>query len=418
VSSPASPAKGWRSLLLVLAGLVLAGGLAVGAWVTWQRPHSAALALPEVPEAVDKSLGINVDLSRLGTEQRQRVLAAVAEGGYRWLRLRFAWDVIEPERDSYDWSVWDGIVRDITGHNIRLIAVLDGSPAWARAGEDAGNPLAPPQKSRDFGDFAAALADRYGDWIDHYQIWDEPNIAPHWGAREVDPAAYARLLREGAIRVRAADPGAAILAAALAPNVEPGGANMSDLLFLDALYQQGAAEWFDVVAAQPYDFGETLDSPPDSERLNWSRPVLLRQVMENWGDDGVAVWAVAFGLQDAAPESVSGAVEGARQEWPWLGPMLWAAWSPEDPHGAYAMAGADGALGPAYGALQALATAPAVAWPGVYPADHPSGSYEGDWRVTPSGADIGGSGDRLRIAFQGTRLDLRCAAVPIGLFCS
>ncbi len=50
--------------------------------------------------------------------------------------------------------------------------------------------------------------------------------------------------------------------------------------------------------------------------------------------------------------------------------------------------------------------APPVAWPGAYGADHESGRYEGDWRVTPSGADIGRSGDRLTIPFWGTRLDL------------
>ena len=123
---------------------------------------------------------------------------------------------------------------------------------------DADNPLAPPVETRDFGDFALAFAGRYADQIDHYQIWDEPNIAPHWGAHEIDPAAYARLLREGAIQVRAADPDAVVLLAALAPTVESGGANLSELSFLDALYRWGAAEWFDVVAAQPYDFDGTI----------------------------------------------------------------------------------------------------------------------------------------------------------------
>ena len=36
-----------------------------------------------------------------------------------------------------------------------------------------------------------------------------------------------------------------------------------------------------------------------------------------------------------------------------------------------------------------------------------SGQYEGTWRVTPLAADIGASGDRLTVAFHGTRLDLR-----------
>jgi len=62
--------------------------------------------------------------------------------------------------------------------------------------------------------------------------------------------------------------------------------------------------------------------------------------------------------------------------------------------------------GATYGALQDLAAARAIAWPGSYPADHPSGRYEGQWRVTPSGADTGASGDRLEIPFRGTRLDL------------
>jgi O-antigen ligase len=89
-----------------------------------------------------------------------------------------------------------------------------------------------------------------------------------------------------------------------------------------------------------------------------------------------------------------------------MGPMLWAAWSPEDLHGEYAVVDGEGARRTAYDALRSLATEPVVASTGVYPADHPSGRYDGDWRVTPSGADIGESGDRLEIPFRGQRLDL------------
>ncbi len=385
--------------------------LAVSAWLVYgqlsaDRSGAAYGPSPQVPLAVDKTLGVNADLSRLDAGMREEALAAMEGAGFRWLRQRFSWDAIESEQGTFNWEAWDGIVEAASRHNLALIAVLDGSPVWARAGEDVENALAPPVEPRDFGDFAAALALRYGAQIDHYQVWDEPNIAPHWGAREIDPAAYARLLREGAIRIRTADDGAVILAAALAPNVEPGGANMSEVHFLDALYEHGASEWFDVVAAQPYNFDQPVDALPDPEKLNWRRVALLRKVMEAHGDEVTAVWAVSFGLSEATPESASGAVEQAREEWPWLGPMVWAAWSLDDTHGVYALTGATGQPGPIYGALQGLATAPVMAWPAVYPADHPSGGYEGDWRVTPSGADLGGSGDRLTIPFRGTRLDL------------
>ncbi len=395
-----------KGLAWLVVGVGLAALLAGGAVAAWLRLPPVEGPMPFLPLAADKSLGVNADLSRYDAAGREQALIAMEAAGFRWLRHRFPWDVIEPQPGVYDWTDWDLLVEDVARHNLKLIAVLDGSPAWARAGEDADNPLAPPVETRDFGEFVAAFAARYGGWIDYYQLWDEPNIAPHWGAREIDPAAYARLLREGAIRLRAADPGAVVLLAALAPNVEAGGANLSDLLFLDALYRQGAEEWFDLVAAQPYSFEDPPDAPADAGRLTWRRVALLRQVMEAHGDVETAVWAVSFGLTGATVEAIAAAVAQARAEWPWTGPMLWAAWSPADPHGQYALVDAGDRPGPAYQALRAQAMAPIVAWPGVYPADHPSGRYEGDWRVTPWGADIGGSGDRLAISFHGTRLDL------------
>jgi hypothetical protein len=200
-----------------------------------------------------------------------------------------------------------------------------------------------------------------------------------------------------------------ILAAALAPNVEPGGANMSDLVFLDELYQERAAEWFDVVATQSYAFGKPADTPADPGQLNWRRAALLREVMETHGDEETAVWATSVGLgpgDTGTAQTVTEVVEGTRQDWPWLGPMLWAAWSPGDLHGQYALTDEDGRQGPLFRTLRTLASAPSLAWPGVYSADHPSGQYEGGWRVTPLGADIGRSGDVLTIPFRGTRLDL------------
>ena len=397
----------WRALGPLLGGLGLGTLLAIGgllAWSGWQG--SRAGDMPNVPLAVDKALGINTDLSRLDGSERQEALAAMQAAGFRWLRQRFLWQAIESEQGVYDWAIWDEIVGDLAEHGMRLIAVLDSSPAWARAVEDQGNALAPPVEARFFGDFAEAFAARYGDRIDHYQVWDEPNIAPHWGAREIDPAAYGRLLQEGAIRIRAADPGAIILTAALAPNIETGGANMSELRFLDTLYQKHAEEWFDIVSAQPYSFEEPANAPPDQDRLNWQRIALLRGVMEAHGDAETAVWAISSGLTDAAAESLEPALEHARLQWPWLGPVLWAAWNSGDRQGQYALVDSDGRPGQIYERLRRFASVPAPAWPGVYPADHPSAHYEGDWRVTPSGADIGGSGDRLTIPFRGTRLDL------------
>jgi O-antigen ligase len=409
-----------RQLLTTLVGLGAALLLAIGAVVSWNVVGAGGSQGPEsqgsaVWFASDKSLGMNADVAKYESQAREDALAAMEAAGYRWLRSRAAWDTIEPVPGRFNWTAWDEVVASASRHNLTLLAVLDGTPSWARGEEDEANALAPPREARDFGAFAFAFAERYGDEVDHYQIWDEPNIAPHWGAREIDPVGYGRLLREGAIQVRAADADAIIVAAALAPTVETGGRNLSEVEFLDALYDAKASQWFDVVAAQPYDHGLPLRSATDRSRLNWGRITLLREVMEEHGDAERAIWAVSFGVEgetggEVGPgesgDPIGQAVAQARDDWPWLGPMFWAAWAAQDVHGGFAVTRAGEPLQPAFDALGGLAQAPPVAWPGVYSADHESGRYEGYWRVTADGADIGQSGDRLTIPFRGTRLDL------------
>lgn len=382
--------------LLLISAVLLQSHFELGSAISDSVP-------PDMPLAVEKTLGVNVDLSRYDLVAREEALADMEEAGFHWLRQRFPWDAIESQPGIYDWAIWDEVVRDANRHNFSIIAVLDRSPGWARAESDASNPQAPPREVRDYGAFVATFVARYREEVDYYQIWDEPNISPHWGAREIDPAAYTSLLREGAIQVRSNDPEAMVLLAALAPTVEPGGANMSELSFLEALYQAEAAEWFDVVAAQLYPFEDAENAPPDPARLNWRRAALLRQVMESHDDVETAVWGVSFGSVAADPGPL---VSQAREDWPWLGPMLWAAWSPADLHGEYALLDVAGQTTPQYDILRTVATALPIAWPGAHRADDPSGLYEGNWRVNRHAADIGESGDRLTIKFWGTRLDL------------
>jgi O-antigen ligase len=417
------PHVGWRRWLPWMALWV--GAVIVGI-VVWTRSQPAENPLGieyglAWEGTTDRSLGSNVNLAPLSAEVRRATLDSMRAAGLRWVRLRFPWDQIEPEPDVWRWSPWDEMVEDVTSRGLQLIAVLDRSPPWARSPEDADNPLAPPQERRDFGRFAAAFATRYGDRVDAYQVWDEPNIAPHWGASLIDPADYAGLLREGAIQLRAADPGAMVLTAALAPNVEPaqqtpegvrGSVNMSDVAFLDALYQAGAAPWFDGVAAQPYGFAYPPSDPPDADTLNFARLALHRDVMVRHGDSETPVWAVSMGWSGGRASAYAvQAVILARDSWPWLGPMLWAAWLPSDRLADYALVGS-----PALTAWEQAVQGERVATLGHYTPDHPSGVFNGMWRVTSEGADIGASGDRLQIRFRGTRLDVRVRRGPYRAF--
>jgi len=428
------PRHGWTIFwLLVVIGLAVAG-----AWLglKLQRTQAAYPGLsPSVPLAAEKSYGVNADLTQLSSDELDRTLAQMSALGLRWIRQPFTWAEIEPTSGQFNWDPWDRVVERATSHGLELIAVLDTTPAWARPSDTT--PFTPPTELANFGYFARVLAERYGGRVDHYQIWDEPNLSAHWGDQFVEPTAYARLLREGAINLRAADNDTVVLTAALAPTVESGPLNLNEAAFLAGIYAANATPWFDVVSAQPYGFESEPTAPPDESSLSFSRAELLRQVMVAHEDGEKPIWFTAFGWS-ALPQPWTGepspwpslapdrqaayttqAIRHARANWPWLGPMFFAAWDArtlpdDDPRRGLALVNGQVTL-PQAGALRGDETTDnpralpreEVASVGTYPAHHPSGHYRGDWRFAPAGADVPRHRPAtLSIPFQGTRLDL------------
>ena len=132
--------------------------------------------------------------------------------------------------------------------------------------------------------------------VDVYQIWDEPNILLGWGGRPPSAAAYAELLQAAYTAIHAADPTATVVTAALAPTIETGPDNLSDLLYLQQLYDLGAGPYFDAAAGKPYGFYTGPDDrQAEAELLNFSHFALLRQVMVRNGDGHKLLWGGNFG---------------------------------------------------------------------------------------------------------------------------
>ena len=82
--------------------------------------------------------------------------------------------------------------------------------------------------------------------------------------------------------------------AQLAPTTADDTLNLPDTTFLDRLYQLGAAEYFDVVAAAAYGFDQPPSANPAPDRLNFRRPKLLRQATERHGDGDAPIWITAW----------------------------------------------------------------------------------------------------------------------------
>jgi hypothetical protein len=435
------PRRAWVRLGLALLVALLCCSLAAWAWQrnrTW--PERVLLPLQD-PLANLNQVGVNADLAQYTPAELDAVLAHIARGGFRWVRQRFPWDQIEPQQGAYDWAPWDALVAGCVARDLRLVAVLDGTPSWARPNGEADPRAAvllaamtPPGEVSDWGDFAAEVAVRYRGRVAAYQVWDEPNLAEHWGGLYVDPLAYTALLREGAIRIREADPGAAILLAALAPTLENGPLNLNEVAFLSGVVDAGGRPYFDVVALQPYGFADPPASNPGPGRLNFSRAAYVRREMVRLGLGDCPVWATAWGWS-ALPADWGGqssawpavdeerqaaytieALQMARREWPWMGPMIVYHYQPDrppdDPRWGFALVSPEGESGPLYEELARYNAGRRPHHVGAYVPRRDNAQYTGAWRFSPAGADPPHGADVSQrnavLAFdvEGTALDL------------
>ncbi len=347
-SVPQAKAKTRIVVLVYFLGLVSFVGLS-GYMLRWSRFAQRGIEPPGQTK-VDQRLGVNVELTQYTTQELGFVLEDMAALDFYWLRQRFSWREIESQPGRYDWAAWDALVEAVQRRHLGLVVVLDDPPGWALRQREYPIPCIPPVDEQAFARFAAAVAARYGGAVDHYQVWDEPNLSRRWADSHVAACGYATLLQAAYPAIHAADPTARVLGGALAPTQAPGPDNLNDLDYLRQLYALGGDAWFDILAVKPYGFW----SGPDDRRvaadvLNFSRTVALREIMCAHGDQDTPVWAVEWGWNvlpadyagppmpwggDTAERQASrvrGAIARARAEWPWLGPLIWAEYQPDLP---------------------------------------------------------------------------------------
>ncbi len=354
----ARSARRWPLLLGLAGGLLLLGALAGTIAFRDGEARDALIAVvsrvgaPQVATADDAvppapglaPVGVNTFLEQeVETASRRRTLEMARAAGFGAIRQQFPWAEIEPDTKGAYWdarwgrSTWDKydeIVDLANEYGLEVLVRLDTSPAWARP--DNPWPATPPADLTDYGDYVAAVVSRYAGRVRYFQLWNEPNLATEWGEQPVDAAAVAALLAEGYRRAKAANPHAVIVAPALAPTIEESPWAQSELRFLEALYAAGWQDSFDILSVQAYGL---RDGPDDRrlgpDRVNFSRPLLVRELMVRHGDAGKPVWAAELGWNALPPDFPGPAIYGRvseeqqarytvraleriRTEWPWL----------------------------------------------------------------------------------------------------
>jgi polysaccharide biosynthesis protein PslG len=269
----------------------------------------------------------------------QRSLQMVREMGVDTIVEFFPWAYLEPQAGQYHWEQADRIIRHAQNQGLTVIARMGYVPYWARPGDPPTtlNEL-PPESYDEFGRFVAAFAARYTPTVTHVILWNEPNLSFEWGYRPVSPLEYTQLLRVVYPLVKTTTPEVQVLAGALAPTLEPPTSpnGLEDLLYLQGMYQAGAADYFDGLAVHTYGFQQPALAEPDPQKLNFRRVELLRELMLRYDDATKPVYITETGWNDH-PRWVNAvrpslrvqytleAYQYAAEHWDWLQELcLWA----------------------------------------------------------------------------------------------
>ena len=418
-----------------------------------QPPHDTADFAPMKYVDVNP-FGVNTFLEQEVEEAKVRQsLELIRDAGFHWIRQEFPWEDIEKPSKGQSWdtkyskSTWDKydrIVELAREYGLEIVARLDHPPAWTRKDGRACGDFAPPDNYDDYGDFVATVIARYRGKIRFYQLWNEPNIYPEWGEQDVDAADYVRLLKVGYTRAKQADPDCVIISAGLAQTVEEGGRGLNDRLFLQQMYDAGARGYFDILAVMDYGlFSGPGDRRLDEQdRINFSRPIQLREIMVKNGDANTPIWAMEMGwnTQPADFKDVPyGRVDEKRQarytpqayrraqtEWPWMGVMMY--WffrrvndsEKNQPFYYFRMFEPDFTAKPVYTAVKAYTPTARVVQRGFRSTAHWAMDWRAAWetrqdyRAYFGEYKVGQLGDSVSFVWHGSDLDLVVLQNPYG----
>lgn len=148
----------------------------------------------------------------LDPEARPGALDEVAGLGVRSLRVIVGWSSVAPgsdqavkpafeatDPDAYDWGEYEALLNAAAERDWKVLVTISGPvPKWATAAKR--DNVTRPNASA-FGAFVTALGRKFGDQVDTWAIWNEPNqpqfLRPQFarGGQAESPKIYRRLFQ-------------------------------------------------------------------------------------------------------------------------------------------------------------------------------------------------------------------------------
>lgn len=295
------------------------------------HPEKVTVTNTNAPNAYRFGLSVGTTLLSLSQSELNTRLDDMVSLGVGWVRFDIDWSEIQPtDARTFNWTNVDRLVRAAASRNIKLLAIVDYTPAWARA-PGCSSSKCPPADNAAFAVFARTAAARFGPLgIHNWEVWNEPNLAAFWQPR-ANANAYAKLLTAASAAIKSADSGAIVISGGTGPASSSAG-DIAPVEFLKLMYANDAGGSFDAVGYHPYSFPGRPSRPISTDgwsQMSSANPS-LRSVMTANGDGAKQIWLTEFGAPTGGPRAVTEALQAGiigdalilAPTYPWAGPLF------------------------------------------------------------------------------------------------
>lgn len=171
--------------------------------------------------------------------------------GAKWARVQTGWARCETKTGVYEFGWLDAIVDRLMslgvqpwfnlgyGNMLYTKAPAPDAVGWA--------PIYSEEARKAWARFVEALVRHFSDRVQHYEIWNEPDLTCFWKPSPPNPGDYADLVALTAPVIRRACPGARVIGGAISSGARPRG-----LAFLEGCFQRGMGQQIDVLSYHSY----------------------------------------------------------------------------------------------------------------------------------------------------------------------
>jgi hypothetical protein len=258
-------------------------------------------APPSAPAPAGTGFAYGAQLARVSST----TLGHMNSLGFKWIKLQIRWENQEPSPGAIDWGTLDGVVALANGAGKKLLFSVVTTPKWARARTEGHGP---PDDPNTYGNFVAAIAQRYCGKVHAIEVWNEQNLITEWNTGSgINAKDYMELLKIAHRRIKSACPGMIVVSGAPTPTgVSDGVTAIDDAEYLRRMYNNGLKDYCDAVGVHPSGFDKAADDTSEACRARGdtrchrsyffsSTIKAYHNIMVQNGDGNKKLWATEFG---------------------------------------------------------------------------------------------------------------------------